>query len=368
MKIKSYFIFTLIVFNFLHSLIHTTHEIQHEERIRSFIRSFTNKQLEFVLSNDMNTFTIRRLLSVAWKLQLWKNQKEWLKDKIKEETKLSDAGRMISTFNINQLEFLMKNDINTSEMRTILIKEELDRQLLVEKEKRNENAKLKKSIWLIRHGEKDMTKHNYYMDIFKELNYEWSLSENGAVQSRRVAGVLREQYENAANSPHIFVSPFRRTVHTALYVASALNSKIQIEDGLVEKRHGLWTRTKMINAFSKHSKYFNTHYKSRFHVTKDITEPVSVYDDLSRSRILNKEFTFDENVAHYFVKMLREGNQDIIIIGHQIELYNIQSVITVNRLGFNRAECEKITCASMFQYVLNPISLKFELKSYFEGI
>jgi len=357
MKIKSYFIFTLIAFNFLHSPIHATHEIQHEE----MIRSFTNEQLEFVLNNDMNTFTITRLLGVEWKLQLSKNQRAKI-----EHKKLSHAGAMIRTFNINQLEFLMQNNINTSEMRS-LIREELDRQLLVEKEKRNENAKLKKSIWLIRHGEKDMTKHNYYMDIFKELNYEWSLSENGAVQSRRVAGVLREQYENAANSPHIFVSPFRRTVHTALYVASALNSKIQIEDGLVEKRHGLWTRTKMINAFSKHSKYFNTHYKSRFHVTKDITEPVSVYDDLSRSRILNKEFTFDENVAHYFVKMLREGNQDIIIIGHQIELYNIQSVITVNRLGFNRAECEKITCASMFQYVLNPISLKFELKSYFEG-
>ena len=66
------------------------------------------------------------------------------------------------------------------------------------------------------------------------------------------------RYENAANPPHIFVSPFRRTVHTALYVASALNSKIQIEDGLVEKRHGLWNRTKMTDCFSKHIKYFNT--------------------------------------------------------------------------------------------------------------
>jgi len=359
MKIKSYFIFTLIAFNFLHSPIHATHEIQHEE----MIRSFTNKQLEFVLNNDMNTFTITRLLGVEWKLQLSKNQRAKIEDK-----KLSHAGAMIRTFNINQLEFLMQNNINTSEMRS-LIREELDRQLLVEKEKRNENAKFEKSIWLIRHGEKDMAKHDYYMGIFKELNYEWALSANGLGQSRRVAEVLKEQYENAANPPHIFVSPFRRTIHTALFVASALNSKIQIEDGLVEKRHGLWTKIKMFNCFSKHLKYFNMDYKSRFNVTRDIVKPITVHDDLSRSRILKNDVTFDENVAHYFVKMLHEGDQDIIIIGHQTELYHIQSVIIgLDRFGNNRAKRDKIACASMFQYVLNPISLQFELKSYFEGI
>ena len=51
-----------------------------------------------------------------------------------------------------------------------------------------------KSIWLIRHGDKDWTKTIYYMDSFKEKNYEWSLSERGTVQSRRVATVLRKQY------------------------------------------------------------------------------------------------------------------------------------------------------------------------------
>jgi broad specificity phosphatase PhoE len=66
------------------------------------------------------------------------------------------------------------------------------------------------------------------------------------------------RYENATNPPLIFASPFRRTMHTALYVANALNLKIQIEDGLVEKRHGLWNRTKMTDCFSKHLKYFNT--------------------------------------------------------------------------------------------------------------
>jgi len=354
MKIKNYFIFTLILFNFLHSPTRATHEKQHEE----MIRTFTNKQLEFVLNNSMNTFTIRTLLSVEWKHQLWGKLKDQ-KDKIKEEEN-RHAGAMISTFNINQLEFLMQNDINTPKMKTIL------RQLLVNKEKWTENAK---SIWLIRHGEKDMTKNTYYMLMHGELNYEWALSENGLVQSRTVAGMLKEQYENAINPPLIFTSPFRRTIHTALFVASALNLKIQIEDGLVEKRHGLWNRTKMANCFSKYLKYFDNHYQSKFYPTRDIIEPVIVYDDLSRSKILKNECAFDENVAHYFLKMLHDGNQDIIIIGHQSELFNMQSVITgFNRLGYERAEYEKIACASMFQYVLNPISRKFELKSYFEGL
>ena len=51
-----------------------------------------------------------------------------------------------------------------------------------------------KSIWLIRHGDKDWTKKTYYMDTFDEKNYDWSLSERGAVQSRRIATVLNKQY------------------------------------------------------------------------------------------------------------------------------------------------------------------------------
>jgi len=275
---------------------------------------------------------------------------------------------MISTFNINQLEFLLHNDINSSKMRTKLIGEELNRQLFVENEKRKENTKFKKSIWLIRHGEKDMTKTAYYMEIFRELNFNWALSENGLLQSCIVAGVLSAGYKNTANAPLIFTSPFRRTVHTALYVARAINSKIQIEDGLIEKRHGLWNRTRMFDCFPKYLKYFNKHYESKFHVTKDMIEPIDVHDEVSKTKILKNDFTFDENVANYFLNIFHEGDQDIIIIGHQSELYNIQRVLT----GFkgvpkDRSEREKITCASMFQYVVNPISLKFELKSYFEG-
>ena len=65
-------------------------------------------------------------------------------------------------------------------------------------------------------------------------------------------------YKNFKNPPLIFVSPFRRTIHTGLYVANALNLKLQIEDGLVEKRHGLWDRSGMFDYFGKNLKFFNT--------------------------------------------------------------------------------------------------------------
>jgi hypothetical protein len=61
-----------------------------------------------------------------------------------------------------------------------------------------------KSVWLIRHGEKDMTKATYYMESFREMNFDWALSENGLLQARSVAEVLREQY---------FVFPFKNKIN-----------------------------------------------------------------------------------------------------------------------------------------------------------
>merc|ERR1712034_73546 len=193
-------------------------------------------------------------------------------------------------------------------------------------------------------------------------------SESGLVQSHRVAAVLKKQYKNFKNPPLIFVSPFRRTMHTGLYVSHAVKSKIQIEQGLIEKRHGLWNRSEMFNCFSKHLEFFNTDYKSKFNATNDMISPTISAHNLTRSEILEKDLAFDEKVANYFFKMLREGNQDIIIIGHQIELHNIQRVFTgvLRESIFNLRECEKIKCASMFQYVLNPISSKLGLKCYIE--
>ena len=65
--------------------------------------------------------------------------------------------------------------------------------------------------------------------------------------------------------------------------------------------------------------------------------PINEYDYVNKYEILKKDLAFDENVANYFTKMLHEGNQDIIIIGHQSELYNIQRAIT----GLNRTQESK---------------------------
>jgi len=366
-----FFTFTLIVFNFLYSPMNTTHEKQHGK----MISTFDDKQLAFTLNNDLNAPGKKRMISEELKRQVWVKIQEDLKinakGKLNEKEKRKENAKfkyeIISTFNIKQLEFLLNNDLNTPTIRRLFLTEELDRQLLeVEKEKLvKEKIKVKKSIWLIRHGEKDGTMTTYFMDTFKELNYKWPLSDRGLVQSHRVATVLKNHYKNFENPPLIFVSPFQRTIHTGLYVANAVKSKIQIEEGLLEKRHGLWNQITMFDYFSKHLKFFNTAYKSKFRATNDRISPISAYN-VTRCEISEKDRDFDENVANYFEKMLREGKQDIIIIGHQTELYNIQRVFTgSHRSRGNIRTCEKIKCASMFQYVLNPISSQLELKSIY---
>jgi len=224
-----------------------------------------------------------------------------------------------------------------------------------------------KSIWLIRHGEKDWIKTKYYLDHFKERNYEWALSVNGLEQSRRVARVLKEKYANFTTPPLVFVSPFRRTIQTGQHVAYQVNSKMKIEDGLAEKHHGLWDRVTIFDYFSNYLKLFDMDYKSKFNATKDITSPIRARDNVTFSETWTKDVAFDKNVANYFLKMLYTGKQDIIIIGHQTELYNIQRVITGVQ-GHSKTAFEKIGVASMFQYVLNSKSKKLELNSnYLKG-
>jgi len=218
-------------------------------------------------------------------------------------------------------------------------------------------TKAMKSIWLIRHGEKDLTKIKEYMDTHRGRNYEWKLSETGIKQSRRIATVLKEQYKNFLNPPLIFVSPFKRTIQTGLYTACYMNSTIKIEEGLLEKHHGLWDRTNMLEYFSKNLQFFDMDYQSKFPATKDKITPY-------RYEIND---AFDRSVAYHFIEMLHEGDQDIIIFGHQTELYNMQKAIIgdIGLNGRNEAAFAKIGCASMFQYVLNPQSWRLELKSYY---
>jgi len=216
-------------------------------------------------------------------------------------------------------------------------------------------TKAKKSIWLIKHGETDLTKIKNYIETYKGQNYEWKLNEMGLTQSRRIATVLKEQYENFTNPPLIFASPFKRLIQTGLYTAHYVNSTLKIEIGLLEKKHhALWDETKVLFYFSRNLQLFDMKYKSKFPATKDKMLP-----------LISDVFDIDRSVAYYFIDMLYTGNQDIIIIGHEEELYKIQKVITKD-IDFNKAAFEKIGCASMFKYVLNPQSWNLELKSYYK--
>merc|ERR1712034_103998 len=188
----------------------------------------------------------------------------------------------------------------------------------------------------------------------------------GVIQSLRVAKALKEKYENFTTPPLIFVSPFQRTIQTGLLIAYQLNSTIKIEEGLVEKHHGLWNQTAMFDYFSKYLKFFDMDYTSKFYATEEMTSPIRISDNVTRSEVWGKDFAFDKNVANYFFKMLQKGQQDIIIIGHQREIYNFQSQRIITGLhGLRKTALDKIGYASMFQYVLHPKLLKLELKSYY---
>jgi len=312
-KLMIFVIFTLIVFNLLHSPIHASHD----KPVRFSKETFSGEQ---ELSSSSPT---------KFNISLSKFPQT------KEDASNSSISRLFSY-----------RGKDLTEAPPIISQKDV------------------KSIWLIRHGEKDWVKTKYYLDHFKERNYEWALSEAGLIQSRRVAKVLKEQYENATTPPLIFVSPFRRTIQTALHVAYQVNSKMQIEEGLIEKHHGLWGRTAMLDYFSKYLKFFDMDYKSKFYATKEMTSPIRASDNATRSEAWEKDIIFDKNLANYFLKMLQKGKQDIIIIGHQTEIYNIQRIIT----GLHRhsqSAFDKIGYASMFQYVPLPKSSKLELKSYY---
>jgi len=324
MKTMNFFIFTLIMFNLLHFFIHASHEKEVEI---CYTVTFEDSKIYpwGVTVNFSDVWTEWKILKVY-------------------QGKQADALGVEKYWRI-----ISVNDEELSKDNWKQVRYDL---LAGKHIKIKFATKTMKSIWLIRHAEKDRTKQDHY-HRYKEQNYEWELSQNGVKQARRIAKVLKEKYKNHKNYPHIFVSPFKRTIHTGLYVSHYVNSRLKIEEGLLEKHHGLWDRAKMFNYFAYNISLFDMDYKSRFPATQDIISPFRWE--------LND--AFDKNVAQYFVDMLHKGNQDIIIIGHQTELYNIQRAITGLHEHSEKA-FNKIEYASMFQYTLNPKSLKLELKSY----
>ncbi|MBW4636492.1 MAG: histidine phosphatase family protein [Iphinoe sp. HA4291-MV1] len=89
-------------------------------------------------------------------------------------------------------------------------------------------------VWIARHANRiDFVNPEWFLTA--ERRYDPPLSEDGMVQAQQLANRLKGE-----NITHIFVSPFLRTVQTAIAVAEVLDLPIKLETGLSEWLNPVW--------------------------------------------------------------------------------------------------------------------------------
>ncbi len=92
----------------------------------------------------------------------------------------------------------------------------------------------KQTIWIARHGNRlDFVDPAWFENA--DRPYDPPLSDDGVIQAQELAQRLEKEA-----IAHIFVSPFLRTVQTALEVAKVLNLPIKLEAGLGEWLNPDW--------------------------------------------------------------------------------------------------------------------------------
>jgi broad specificity phosphatase PhoE len=159
------------------------------------------------------------------------------------------------------------------------------------------------------------------MKTDRHKNYEWELSEYGFKQAQILGKLFHRLYKNKKEVPLIYVSPFKRTIQTAIPIARALNTTIRLENGLFEHGHGTWNSSQ-INGFFKHEKQIFEKYYSKFHITYEMSHP---------PRQSEKEIKiFHSEVAGYFQNRALELGKDLIIVTHQDVVYNLAKEIASN--------------------------------------
>lgn len=93
-------------------------------------------------------------------------------------------------------------------------------------------------IWLVRHGNRlDFVQPEWF--ITAKFKYDPPLCNAGLIQAQETAIRLSKEKVN-----HIFVSPYQRTLQTAIGMAIAHNLPLNIEAGLGEWENPDWMKTK----------------------------------------------------------------------------------------------------------------------------
>lgn len=215
-----------------------------------------------------------------------------------------------------------------------------------------------KNIFLIRHGEKELSDetYDYYMITHRHKNYEWELSERGFEQAEKLAKLFDNLYKSKKEVPLIFVSPFKRTIQTAIPIARCLNTTLRIENGLFEHGHGSWNRSQ-INEYFKNEKHNFEKYQSRFFITREMSDP---------PRQKEKAIAwFHDDVAFYLDRKIFDSGRDLIIVTHQEVIFNLAKKFA----GFSVSKSIDdfdINCGSIFHYSKYDHQAKFSLKYFLD--
>jgi len=215
-----------------------------------------------------------------------------------------------------------------------------------------------KNIFLIRHGEKDLSdeKYDYYMKTHRHKNYEWELSERGFAQADKLSKLFYNLYKDKKEVPLIYVSPFKRTIQTAIPIARSLNTTLRIENGLFEHGHGSWNRSQINQYFEKEKHSFEK-YHSQFNITREMIDPL---------RQKQKEIAwFHGDVAFYLGRKMFDSGKDLIIVTHQNVVHNLAKEFAGFSLVHN-IDSFDINCGSIFHYSKYDNQVRFSLKYFLD--
>jgi len=185
-----------------------------------------------------------------------------------------------------------------------------------------------RSIWLIRHAEPVIFHEDPSQAKSKLSTYgKKQALEMARFLARAIIGSAEEE-DDLPYAPWIFTSPFKPCVQTSLAIAKFFDTKIKVEHGLAEQHVGSWGIPNNFTRFPNRLKTFDDDYESKFELSEELINFKEFQFTKEFSDWWHQKHVFDKEVANYFLKLFHEDLcGDIIIITHQMEVYNIGKAI-----------------------------------------
>jgi len=185
-------------------------------------------------------------------------------------------------------------------------------------------------INLVRHAKKKEEDHQKYQIDEPNENYKWGLveiGEGGGLKAAYNLGIhFYYKYKNSdKNTPLIYVSPFRRTIQTAIPTAKALKTKIRIEYGLFESFHGFPTEEEIKEFYAGNEEYIDTEYESKYFIENSSMYDLTQNKNAAKHRLL--KYQKHQQMTQYLKEEQLKENRDIIVIAHQEEMYEIGNML-----------------------------------------